>query len=57
MDLVACDLPGVKKLASGKVREVFDLGGNLLFVATDRISAFDCILSSFVLEAGQARKR
>jgi phosphoribosylaminoimidazole-succinocarboxamide synthase len=38
------DLPGFKKLRSGKVREVFDLGETLLFVATDRISAFDVIL-------------
>src|SRR5437764_15301871 len=38
------DLPGVKKLRSGKVREVFDLGETLLFVATDRISACDVIL-------------
>src|ERR1700726_3807874 len=38
------DLPGVQKLRSGKVREVFDLGDPLLFVATDRISAFDVIL-------------
>ena len=38
------DLPGIKKLRSGKVREVFDLGEMLLFVATDRLSAFDVIL-------------
>jgi phosphoribosylaminoimidazole-succinocarboxamide synthase len=38
------DLPGIKKLRSGKVREVFDLGETLLFVATDRLSAFDVIL-------------
>jgi phosphoribosylaminoimidazole-succinocarboxamide synthase len=38
------DLPGVKKLRSGKVREVFDLGDTLLFVVSDRISAFDVIL-------------
>ena len=38
------DLSGIKKLRSGKVREVFDLGDTLLFVATDRISAFDVIL-------------
>lgn len=37
-------LPGIRLLRSGKVREVFDLGEHLLFVATDRISAFDCIL-------------
>jgi phosphoribosylaminoimidazole-succinocarboxamide synthase len=38
------ELPGVKKLRSGKVREVFDLGDTLLFVVSDRISAFDVIL-------------
>src|ERR1044071_3628443 len=38
------DLPGIQKLRSGKVREVFDLGETLLFVVTDRISAFDVIL-------------
>src|SRR5437867_13317687 len=38
------NLPGSKKLRSGKVREVFDLGDTLLFVVTDRISAFDVIL-------------
>jgi phosphoribosylaminoimidazole-succinocarboxamide synthase len=38
------NLPGIKKLRSGKVREVFDLGETLLFVVTDRLSAFDVIL-------------
>jgi phosphoribosylaminoimidazole-succinocarboxamide synthase len=38
------DLPGIPRLRSGKVREVFDLGETLLFVATDRLSAFDVIL-------------
>src|SRR4030095_3066694 len=38
------NLPDIKKLRSGKVREVFDLGETLLFVVTDRISAFDVIL-------------
>ena len=38
------DLPGIKKLRSGKVREVFDVGERLLFVATDRISDFDVLL-------------
>ena len=32
------------KLASGKVREIFDLGDALLITATDRLSAFDVIL-------------
>ena len=38
------DLPGIKKLRSGKVREVFDLDDTLLFVVSDRLSAFDVIL-------------
>src|SRR5947209_6214285 len=38
------NLPGIKKLRSGKVREVFELGDTLLFVVTDRLSAFDVIL-------------
>ncbi len=42
--VMAVDLPGIQKIRSGKVREVFDLGETLLIVATDRISAFDCIL-------------
>src|SRR6266550_1861524 len=42
--IVSLDLPGIRKLRSGKVREVFDLGETLLFVATDRLSAFDVIL-------------
>jgi phosphoribosylaminoimidazole-succinocarboxamide synthase len=42
--ITAVDLPGIKKLRSGKVREVFDLGDKVLIVATDRLSAFDCIL-------------
>ena len=36
--------PQPRHLASGKVREIFDLGDALLLVATDRLSAFDVIL-------------
>jgi phosphoribosylaminoimidazole-succinocarboxamide synthase len=46
------DLPGIKKLRSGKVREVFDLGETLLFIATDRISAFDVILPDPIPKKG-----
>ncbi|MDP9003723.1 MAG: phosphoribosylaminoimidazolesuccinocarboxamide synthase, partial [Verrucomicrobiota bacterium] len=41
--MTSLELPGIKKLRSGKVREVFDLGDTLLFVATDRLSAFDVV--------------
>src|SRR2546428_610325 len=46
------DLPGIKKLRSGKVREVFDVGERLLFVATDRLSAFDVILPEPIPQKG-----
>src|SRR5437870_12708276 len=45
-------LPGIKKLRSSKVREVFDLGETLLFVATDRISSFDVILPDPIPKKG-----
>ena len=37
----------------GKVRDVYDLGENLLFVATDRISAFDVVLAPGVPDKGK----
>ncbi len=37
-----------KKVSKGKVRENFDLGDELLIVATDRISAFDVIMPNGV---------
>lgn len=51
--LLQLDLPGIKKLKSGKVREVFDLGDRLLFVATDRISAFDVIMPNGIPRKGE----
>src|SRR5437867_8174569 len=47
------ELPGIPKLKSGKVREVFDLGDALLFVATDRLSAFDVVLPDPIPEKGR----
>jgi phosphoribosylaminoimidazole-succinocarboxamide synthase len=47
------ELPGVKKLKSGKVRDIFDLGDRLLFVASDRISAFDCIMPNGIPRKGE----
>jgi len=50
--LSSIDLSGIKKLRSGKVREVFDLGETLLLVATDRLSAFDVILPDPIPQKG-----
>ena len=51
--LLSLELPGIRKLKSGKVREVFELGDDLLFVATDRISAFDCIMPNGIPRKGE----
>jgi len=51
--ILQIDLPGVPKVKSGKVREIFDLGDRLLLVATDRISAFDCIMPNGIPRKGE----
>jgi len=47
------ELPGVNLYARGKVRDVYELGENLLIVATDRISAFDCIMPNGIPGKGK----
>ena len=51
--LLQIDLAGVPKIRSGKVRELFDLGDAFLMVATDRISAFDCIMPNGIPRKGE----
>ena len=51
--LLQLDLPGIKKLRSGKVRELFDLGDSYLMVASDRISAFDVIMPNGIPRKGE----
>jgi len=51
--LLSLELPGITRVKSGKVREVFDLGDRLLFVATDRISAFDCVMPNGIPRKGE----
>jgi phosphoribosylaminoimidazole-succinocarboxamide synthase len=51
--LMQIELPGIPKIKSGKVREIFDLGDSLLMVATDRISAFDCIMPNGIPRKGE----
>ncbi len=45
-------LPGLPPPRRGKVRDVYDLGDRLLIVATDRISAFDVVLSPGIPDKG-----
>lgn len=51
--LLNLELPGIPKLKSGKVREIFDLGDAFLFVASDRISAFDCVMPNGIPRKGE----
>lgn len=57
MLLHAPELPGIPKVASGKVRDIYDLGEHLLLVASDRISAFDCILPTAIPRKGEVLTR
>src|SRR5215472_17840345 len=52
--LIRTDFPDLKLKASGKVREVYDIDETqLLFVATDRISAFDYVLATGIPHKGR----
>jgi phosphoribosylaminoimidazole-succinocarboxamide synthase len=46
-------LSGLRLFNKGKVRDIYDLGDNLLLVATDRISAFDVILPTSIPGKGK----
>lgn len=50
--LLQSDLPGCP-VRRGKVRDVYDFGDRLLFIATDRISAFDWILPTGIPDKGR----
>ncbi len=51
--LSAAGLPGLPEPKSGKVRDVFDLGDELLIVSTDRISAFDVCMANGIPGKGE----
>ena len=46
-------IPGLKLFKKGKVREVYEVGENLLIVASDRISAYDYVLPSLIPDKGK----
>jgi phosphoribosylaminoimidazole-succinocarboxamide synthase len=50
--LLSTDLP-FPIFRRGKVRDVYDLGKQLLIVATDRISAFDCVMPEGIPDKGR----
>jgi len=51
------ELPGVALAARGKVRDVFQVGDALLLVATDRLSAFDCVFPDPIPDKGRVLNR
>jgi len=53
--LLETDLPN--RFARGKVRDTYDLGDQLLIVATDRISSFDVVLGGGVPRKGEVLSR
>ena len=51
--VLTTDFPTLKLWRRGKVRDVYDLGETLLFVATDRISAYDVVMSEPIPGKGE----
>ncbi len=53
MSVMQTDLGTIKLANRGKVRDIYDLGDQLLFIATDRLSAFDWVLPDAIPDRGK----
>lgn len=51
--LLETDLPDLKLHSRGKVRDIYEVGPDLLIIATDRISAFDYVLATGIPDKGK----
>jgi len=51
--VMSTDIKEYPLLTRGKVRDIYDLGDSLLFIATDRISAFDVVMPNGIPEKGK----
>jgi phosphoribosylaminoimidazole-succinocarboxamide synthase len=51
--LLETSFPDLKLLGRGKVRDIYEVGDDLLLIATDRISAFDYVLGSGIPDKGK----
>ena len=51
--LISSNIPGMPAPHRGKVRDMYDLGDSLLMVASDRISAFDCVMPNGIPDKGK----
>ena len=57
MALLRTEFPGLKLLNRGKVRDLYEVDGKLLMVATDRMSAFDVVMNEPVPGKGEVLTR
>ncbi len=55
--LIQTDIPGLTLKGRGKVRDIYDLGNELLIIATDRISTFDVVLPTPIPGKGEVLTR
>ncbi len=55
--IMETNLPDIRLLRRGKVRDVYDLGEHLLIIATDRVSAFDVVLPEGIEGKGKLLTR
>jgi phosphoribosylaminoimidazole-succinocarboxamide synthase len=55
--LLKPELPGLKHVSSGKVRDMYDLGDQLLIVTSDRLSAFDVVMPTGIPFKGKVLNR
>ncbi len=55
--VVETNLPGMKFLGRGKVRDIYEVDGKLLLVASDRLSAFDVVMPDGIPGKGQVLNR
>jgi len=51
--VLTTDLPFAEKLGQGKVRDLYQIGDDLLLVTSDRISAFDVVMSEGIPDKGR----
>src|SRR5205807_8875236 len=51
--LLESEIPGLEPCATGKVRDMYDLGNTMLIVASDRISAFDVVMPNGIPDKGR----
>src|SRR4030067_2350129 len=51
--VVETNLPGLTLIGRGKVRDIYEVNGKLLLVASDRLSAFDVVLPDGIPRHGR----